>query len=116
MHFYQVSLMTKADETKADKKPGANPSNLNTIDNQWGNQPEDNFGYASEEERRERRGLEDWELVENISDDQPGVFPWFRAVIGSVIIGVLLYLLFAYGINYITHHYGLQMLGHKPIN
>jgi hypothetical protein len=99
--------------TETDDHARANPSKLDPIDNQWGNQPGDNFGYASEEERRAKRGLEDWELVERMSDSQPGVFPWFRAVIGSVIVGVLLFLLFAYGINFITHHYGLQLLGHE---
>lgn len=98
---------------EADDNSRGNPSNLDSINNQWGNQPDDNFGYASEEERRERRGLENWELVESMSDDQPGVFPWFRAVIGSVIIGVLLFLLFAYGLDFFMHHFGLQMLGHK---
>ena len=99
--------------TQADHNPKANPSNLDSIDNQWGNQPDDNFGYASEEERRERRGLEDWELVERMSDHQPGVFPWFRAVIGSVIVGVLLFLLFAYGLDAFIHHFGRQLLGHE---
>jgi len=99
--------------TAADDNSGANPSNLDSIDNQWGNQPEDNFGYASEEERRAHRGLEDWEMVERMSDPQPGVFPWFRAVIGSVIVGVLLFLLFAYGLDFFIHRFGLQLLGHK---
>lgn len=108
MPFYQVNLMTETND-----KTRANASNLDPIDNQWGNQPENNYGYASEEERRAHRGLEDWELVDNMSDAQPGVFPWFRAVIGSVIVGILLFLLVAYGVNFITHHYGLQLLGHK---
>ena len=34
----------------------------------WGEIPEDNFGYASDEERRAKRGLEDWELVEKIPE------------------------------------------------
>lgn len=99
--------------TEADNNTSQNPPKLDAVDNQWGSQPEDNFGYKNEDERRERRGLEDWELVEKMSDPQPGVFPWFKAVIGSVIAGILLYLLTAYGINFITHHFGLQLLGHK---
>ncbi|HEC19043.1 MAG TPA: hypothetical protein ENI97_06825 [Gammaproteobacteria bacterium] len=99
--------------TEASDYSGTNPSNLDSIDNQWGSQPEDNFGYVSEEERRKHRGLEDWELVESMSDKQPGVFPWFRAVIGSVIIGILLFLLFAYGLDFFMHHFGRELLGHK---
>lgn len=97
-------------DTEQHNKTG--PSDLDPTNNTWGAQPDDNFGYASEEERRASRGLEDWELVDRMADAQPGVFPWFRAVAASVIIGIVLFLLFAYGINFITHHYGLNMLGH----
>jgi len=38
--------------------------NLTSIENQWGSHPDDNFGYATDEERRTHRGLEDWELLE----------------------------------------------------
>ena len=98
--------------TETENHNKTDSSDLNPIENRWGSQPENNFGYASEEERRANRGLEDWELVDKMSDSQPGVFPWFRAVVGSVIVGIVLFLVFAYGINYITHHYGLKMLGH----
>lgn len=80
-------------------------------DNQWGAHPEDNFGYASEEERRARRGLEDWEMLEGMSASQPGVFSWFRTVAGSVIAGVVIFLVAAYGIYYIAYHYGPAILG-----
>ena len=91
-------------------------SDLNPVNNDWGAQPDDNFGYASEEERRANRGLEDWELLDKMAEPQPGVFPWFRAVVASVVIGILLFLLFAYGINFITHHFGLDLLHHGHEN
>lgn len=53
---------------------------------QWGEIPADNFGYASDEERRAKRGLEDWELVEKIPESQGRVPPWFFAVIGAVLL------------------------------
>jgi hypothetical protein len=53
---------------------------------EWGNMPEDNFGYASDEERRQKRGLEDWEMVENIPDSQEGVPRWFFGVIFVVLL------------------------------
>jgi len=52
----------------------------------WGEIPEDNFGYASDEERRAKRGLEDWELVEKVPDSQRGVPRWFLGVIVMVLL------------------------------
>ena len=102
--------MNKSTEQNSEKdKP--NDSQLNSVDNDWGAKPDDNFGYATEDERRASRGLEDWELLDKMSEPQPGVFPWFRAVVGSVIVGIILFLVFAYGLNYITHHFGMRMLG-----
>ena len=52
----------------------------------WGEIPDDNFGYGSDEERRQKRGLEDWELVEKIPKSQKGVPKWFIAVIVAVLL------------------------------
>lgn len=52
----------------------------------WGEKPEDHFGYATDEERLAKRGLEDWELVENISESQGGVPYWFVGVILVVLL------------------------------
>lgn len=52
----------------------------------WGEIPQDNFGYASDEERRAKRGLEDWELVEKIPQSQKGVPKWFLAVVVAVML------------------------------
>lgn len=52
----------------------------------WGEIPEDNFGYSSDEERRAKRGLEDWELVEKIPESQEGVPRWFLGVIVAVLL------------------------------
>ena len=52
----------------------------------WGEIPEDNFGYASDEERRAKRGLEDWELVEKVPASQRGVPKWFIAVVAAVLL------------------------------
>lgn len=53
---------------------------------QWGELRKDNFGYASNEERLEKRGLEDWELVEKIPDSQLKVPYWFWAVVAIVLL------------------------------
>jgi hypothetical protein len=52
----------------------------------WGEVPEDNFGYSSDEERRAKRGLEDWELLESVPRSQKGVPKWFVAVIVAVLL------------------------------
>jgi len=53
---------------------------------QWGSNPDDNFGYASEEERLARRGMEDWELVTKIPASQRRVPYWFIAVVVIVLL------------------------------
>ena len=53
---------------------------------EWGEVPKDNFGYASDEERREKRGLEDWELVDRIPESQEDVPRWFFGIIVIVLL------------------------------
>ncbi len=60
--------------------------NMSVVDSQWGEQAGDHFGYASEEERKMKRGLEDWELVEKIPESQKGVPYWFAAVVVVVLL------------------------------
>lgn len=55
-------------------------------DEKWGQVPEDNYGYSSDEERRAKRGLEDWELLESVPRSQKGVPKWFVAVIVAVLL------------------------------
>lgn len=61
-------------------------SEVNKSDIEWGKIPENHFGYASDEERLRKRGLEDWEMVENIPDSQKRVPPWFFAVVVAVLL------------------------------
>src|SRR5450631_2283606 len=55
-------------------------------ESQWGEHRKDNFGYASDEERLEKRGMEDWELVEKIPESQRKVPYWFMAVVVMVLL------------------------------
>jgi len=66
---------------------------LTAIDSQWGKTPNDHFGYASDEERLSKRGMEDWELLESIPESQRGVPKWFIGV-------VLMVLLVAIGLSF----------------
>jgi hypothetical protein len=55
-------------------------------DSQWGKLSENNFGYESNDERLEKRGMEDWELVEKIPESQLKVPFWFWAVVVIVLL------------------------------
>ena len=52
----------------------------------WGEETSDHFGYASDEERLAKRGMEDWELVEKIPDSQKGIPYWFGAIVVAVLL------------------------------
>jgi hypothetical protein len=52
----------------------------------WGEYSKDNFGYTSDKERLEKRGMEDWELVEKIPESQHNVPYWFMAVVVIVLL------------------------------
>lgn len=44
----------------------------------WGETRKDNLGYASESDRITKRGLEDWEMVEKVSEESDHRVPyWF---------------------------------------
>ena len=62
------------------------PAPLRGVESNWGERPDDHFGYASDEERMAKRGLEDWELVEKIPESQKGVPYWFVGVIVTVLL------------------------------
>jgi len=59
---------------------------LGTVESQWGKLDADHFGYKSEEDRKSKRGLEDWELVEKIPESQKPVPYWFFAVAAVVVL------------------------------
>ena len=65
-----------------NNEPGKSPA----AESQWGQKSSDHFGYASDEERLAKRGMEDWELVEKIPESQSGVPYWFIAVIVTVLL------------------------------
>ena len=56
------------------------------IDPQWGQNPKDHFGYASDAERLAKRGMEDWELVDKIPASQRRIPYWFIAVVVVVLL------------------------------
>ncbi|RMG91026.1 MAG: hypothetical protein D6703_06345 [Zetaproteobacteria bacterium] len=69
-----------------NKNVSEEPRDIGPVKSEWGEIPEDHFGYASDEERRRKRGLEDWELVEKIPESQRRVPAWFFAIILAVLL------------------------------
>lgn len=52
-----------------------------TEDVKWGQVRDDHYGYDDEAERITKRGLEDWEMVEKMSDTSDHRIPyWFIAI------------------------------------
>ncbi len=66
---------------------------INQSEPKWGEVPEDNFGYRDEEERRNKRGLEDWELVQTMEETSTSIPYWFIAIF-------ILLLLIAIGLTF----------------
>ena len=66
---------------------GEKDRGLSQVDEpRWGEKPDDHFGYASDEERMAKRGLEDWELVETIPESQKKIPYWFVGVTVAVLL------------------------------
>ncbi|MBL0039416.1 MAG: hypothetical protein IPP36_13685, partial [Nitrosomonadales bacterium] len=66
---------------------GEKAQSLSKVDEPgWGEKPDDHFGYASDEERMAKRGLEDWELVETIPESQKKIPYWFIGVTVAVLL------------------------------
>jgi hypothetical protein len=83
-----------------------NPTtSLDSVQSQWGETDAGHFGYASEEERKSKRGLEDWELVEKIPESQKPVPYWFFAVVVVVLL---------VGIGLSFPFWGLRPGDHRP--
>jgi hypothetical protein len=78
---------------------------LGSVQSQWGETDAEHFGYESEEDRKSKRGLEDWELVERIPESQKPVPYWFFAV-------VLVVLLVGIGLSF--PFWGLRPGDHRP--
>ena len=68
------------------KRKPLSKDKLTAIDSHWGEKPTDNFGYASDEERRATRGMEDWELLESIPESQKPIPKWFFGVVIMVFL------------------------------
>ncbi|MDA8415952.1 MAG: hypothetical protein M0Z78_02595 [Betaproteobacteria bacterium] len=59
---------------------------LTDVSPEWGRSDQKHFGYADDEERKNKRGLEDWELVESIPLSQKPVPYWFYAIVVVVLL------------------------------
>ncbi|TLS67837.1 hypothetical protein FEF65_05150 [Mariprofundus erugo] len=82
------------------------PPEMSSVEHQWGEQPDDHFGYASEDERRAKRGLEDWEMVEQMSEHESNLSAWLRTAVGATMVGIVVFIMLAYGVYYFLMHFG----------
>ena len=73
--------MSEQKQPRKIKKP-KNPEAINKAD--WGESS--NFGYRSDEERKDRRGLEDWEMVTSMEQSTVGIPFWFVAIFVVLLI------------------------------
>ena len=61
----------------------------------WGSVPADNFGYADTHARHEQRGLEDWEMVEDVQKPDKRIPKWvYGGILGIVLMAFALSLPF----------------------
>ena len=58
------------------------------------------------DEQSEKHGLEDWEMVDQMSKSDGNIAVWFRYVVISFIVGVAAFILLAYSLHYFQMHYG----------
>jgi len=63
----------------ADKSEGKNEHAI-TQETKWGEIPQDQFGYKDVETRRAKRGLEDWEMLEEMEESETSIPYWFIAI------------------------------------
>lgn len=52
----------------------------------WGEGSTDNFGYKTDQERRDKRGLEDWEMVTSMEKSEVSIPYWFIALFVVLLI------------------------------
>jgi len=67
-------------------EPEKSPPALGSVESHWGKVDTEHFGYESDEDRKSKRGLEDWELVEKIPESQRPVPYWFFAIVVVVLL------------------------------
>lgn len=66
------------DSTNLNSPRRGKPKDFSVEEVRWGETRDDHLGYASETDRITKRGLEDWEMVENMTDNSDHRIPyWF---------------------------------------
>jgi len=63
---------------------------------------------TSEHEQRANRGLQDWEMVEQMSHSDGDMRVWGRTVVITIVLGFAAFVALAYGVYYFLIHYGFH--------
>jgi len=74
--------LKSAESEKTKKTRAKNPGQVETTD--WGESS--TFGYKTDEERKDKRGLEDWEMVTSMEQSTVGIPFWFVAIFVVLLI------------------------------
>lgn len=75
----------KMSEPTQPKRKIKKPKNPESVDEtQWGESSD--YGYKSDDERKDRRGLEDWEMLESMEQSEVGIPFWFIAIFVVLLI------------------------------
>ena len=74
--------MSESTQPKRKIKKPKSPDAVNKPD--WGETS--NYGYRSDDERKDRRGLEDWEMLESMEQSTVGIPFWFVAIFVVLLI------------------------------
>lgn len=74
--------MSESTQPKRRIKKPKNPEAVDQPD--WGEGSD--YGYRSDDERKDRRGLEDWEMLESMEQSEVGIPFWFVAIFVVLLI------------------------------
>jgi len=74
--------MSESTQRKRKIKKPKNPGSV--AETGWGESS--NYGYKSDDERKDRRGLEDWEMLDSMEQSRVGIPFWFVAIFVVLLI------------------------------
>lgn len=67
-----------SEETRTNSENKKIPGSVDETD--WGETSKDNYGYKDDQERRDKRGLEDWEMLTTMEESKVSIPYWFIAI------------------------------------
>lgn len=78
------NMLLQGDSTMVIKTDQETPAAIDEL--KWGEEASDNFGYENKQERLDKRGLEDWEMVQTMNESTVSIPYWFIAIFFVLLI------------------------------